>query len=159
VPEPLPRAYAVPGARGAEGLLALNLLRDPAFDPRAQVIVPVREPPSFGPFSRPAQTRIVRDSPHEVSIDADLPGEGYVVLLDAFDPGWTARVDGVRAEVLRANVGFKAVRVPPGSHHVLFSYWPLGLTEGAGIAVLTTLGVALLVLREGRRLRGAATTS
>ena len=53
---------------------------------------------------------------------------GFVVLNDIWHPWWRATVDGVDAEILKANVLFRAVQVPAGTHKVRFSFKPI---EGA----------------------------
>ena len=53
------------------------------------------------------------------------PPAGYVVLNDPYHPWWSAAVDGAEAPVLRANVLFRAVAVPPGRHTVRFEFRPL----------------------------------
>jgi uncharacterized membrane protein YfhO len=47
------------------------------------------------------------------------------VLNDVWHPWWFARVDGREAPIARANVIFRAVRVPAGHHRVTFEFQPL----------------------------------
>jgi hypothetical protein len=61
----------------------------------------------------------------EVVVEADSPGGGWVVLNDLWHPWWFADVDGKAAEILRANVLFRAVAVPPGRHVVRFTFRPI----------------------------------
>ena len=61
----------------------------------------------------------------EMTIEADSPGGGYVVLNDPFHPWWFATVDGAKAPILRANVLFRTVAVPAGRHTVRFAFRPL----------------------------------
>jgi hypothetical protein len=58
-------------------------------------------------------------------VEADSPAGGWVVLNDVWQPWWFADVDGAPAEMLRANVLFRAVAVPPGRHRVRFTFRPL----------------------------------
>ena len=63
-----------------------------------------------------------------VEIDADSVCGGYVVLNDVWHPWWTVTVDGKPADILKANVLFRAVEVTPGRHQLRFEFKPV---EGA----------------------------
>ena len=58
-------------------------------------------------------------------IEADSPAGGWVVLNDLWHPWWFADLDGKPATILRANVLFRAVVVPPGRHAIRFTFRPL----------------------------------
>ena len=73
----------------------------------------------------PGRVRIASYRNTEVIVEADSPGGGWVVLNDLWHPWWFADVDGKAAEILRANVLFRAVAVPPGRHVVRFTFRPL----------------------------------
>ena len=73
----------------------------------------------------PGRVRIVSYRNTEVVVEADSPGGGWVVLNDLWHPWWFADVDGNAAEILRANVLFRAVAVPAGSHVVRFNFRPI----------------------------------
>ncbi|WP_159730880.1 hypothetical protein [Methylosinus sp. Ce-a6] len=99
----------------------------PDLDYRASVLL--EEPPvcrhSHPEPDAASGARIRSYTNTEVVIDADVPrGGGYVVLNDVFHPSWTAEVDGERAEILPANVMFRAVAAPQGRHEVRFVYRP-----------------------------------
>ena len=68
--------------------------------------------------------RILRYHNTDIEIEADAPGGGFVVLNDVWHPWWRASVDGKPAEILKANVLFRAVVVPPGRHVVRFTFHP-----------------------------------
>ncbi len=150
VPEPLPRAYVAGAARKAVGDDALALLLDPGFDPRREVVledVARSEPAGFRGAARVVETRADR-----VVIETEANAAGFVVLLDGFDAGWLARLDGEPRPVLRANAVFRAVAVPEGVHRVEFVYRPRGLLLGLGVAALSLLGViAMAGYRTGSR--------
>ena len=59
------------------------------------------------------------------SIDSDSVCGGYVVLNDVWHPWWTVTVDGAPADILAANVLFRAVEVTPGRHRVRFEFKPV----------------------------------
>ena len=62
-----------------------------------------------------------------------------LVLRDSFDPSWHAEVDGVPAEIVRANGRYRAVALPPGRHVIRFSYRPRDLAAGLIISVMTAV--------------------
>lgn len=145
VSEPLPRAYAVASARGARGDEAAALL-EPGFDPRRELLVE-GEPVAVTPAPSPGRVQVRHFAADHVVLEADLAAPGWVVLVDGFDPGWRATVDGVPATVHRANVGFRAVRCPPGSHTVAWTYRPWTVTAGALASVAGLVLTGALVGR------------
>jgi len=60
-----------------------------------------------------------------VILEVDSPDGGWAVLNDVWQPWWYVDLDGKPAELLRANVLFRAVAVPPGRHEVRFTFRPL----------------------------------
>ncbi len=102
--------------------------------------------PTAAALRPPGTARIVRYQNTEVVIEADSASGGWVVLNDLWHPWWFAEVDGTPTELLRANVLFRAVAVPPGKHTVRFVFRPIaggwkqltgpkGHTKGASLAV------------------------
>jgi hypothetical protein len=155
VPDPLPRTYAVGGVRTASSLTEeLRALADPSFDPEREIVLGGAASSSATPeFS--GRSRIVEFRPDRVRLEAEMASAGHVVLVDAYDAGWKARVDGREAEVLRANVAFRAVAVPAGRHAVEFAYRPRSIVVGlavSGAAILVGLAAAGF---ESRRRAGA----
>src|SRR6202008_1319187 len=75
--------------------------------------------------------RILRYDNTDVEVETDAPSGGFVVLNDVWHPWWQATVDGKPADILKANVLFRAVVVPPGRHEVRFTFPPFagGLGE------------------------------
>jgi hypothetical protein len=145
VPGPLPRAYAVGGARVADGVAALAALVGPAFDPRREIVLPAG-PAATSPPGFHGQVRIARESASWLLLDAELTANGYVVLVDGYDPGWRARVDGRRVPLLRANVAFRAVAVPAGRHTIEMAYRPTAALAGLAVSGITAVALALAFL-------------
>jgi hypothetical protein len=155
VPEALPEAYVVHRERGAADAQAtLDLLLDPAFDPRREVVLAdsrAGEPlPAAADEARVAARRI-----GALEVEARLGAPGVLVVLEAYEPGWTAAVDGAPAPVLRANGLFRAVRLGPGRHRVRFAYRPLSARLGAVLGIGGLVAAAGLAL--GRRAARPAT--
>jgi hypothetical protein len=148
VPHPLPRTYAVGDARIADGADALPALLDETFDPMREVLLP-EGLPRRAPASFSGVSRIITEQPDRVLLEADLSEPGYVVLVDSYDPGWQAWLDGRPIPILRANTTFRAVQVPGGRHRIEYAYRPWAVGVGlllSGITLASTLA-ALFVLR------------
>lgn len=151
VPEPLPRAYVVGTARIASDREALTRLVDPAFDPTQEIVIASGPATIAGPaFS--GNCRIEELAGDRVRLEAELSEPGYAVLVDSYDPGWRAWIDGRPEPVLRANVAFRAVRVPGGRHTVEYCYRPRTAQVGAALSSLALLAglVAVFTAWRGR---------
>lgn len=120
-------------------------LADPGFDP-ARAVLLERSPGAGGPSvpddASPAgaPASVVDETPERVRVHCDAPRGGYLVLADAYAPGWRATVDGRSAPILRANGLFRAVAVAPGSHDVIMTYAPAAVRAGI---LISLLGLAL----------------
>jgi hypothetical protein len=141
VPDFRPRAYAVSGARIADGDSALRLLLDPQFDPRGEVVLPSGVPAAGDPGFR-GEVVLTYLGTDRMALDADLSAPGYVVVVDTFDPGWRARVDGRETAVLRANAAFRAVAVGAGRHSIELRYRPRELVTGLAVSAFSLLALA-----------------
>ena len=122
-PNALPRVMFATAARTADFAALLAGGQWPEVDPTQTVLVE-NAPADAAP--RPAGTvRILSYANTEIVILADSQAGGYVVLNDIWQPWWFVQVDGAPAELLRANVIFRAVAVPAGRHIVRFDFRPL----------------------------------
>jgi hypothetical protein len=148
------RTYIVPEAGlGPDFKWQLEGMFQPRFDPSKSVLVTERPPPPAGMPGPgvPASATFVEDGLNRVIVRAGLPADGYLVLLDTYNPDWTVEVDGAAAPLMRVNALFRAVHLNPGTHLVTFSYRPSKLYLGASISTVTALALALACLLERRR--------
>lgn len=104
--------------------------------------VDVIETPSLtlsGPSTGGLAT-IERYAPEEVRVRVETPHPAVLLLLDAFDKGWTATLEnGVTVPILRANALVRAVVVPAGTQLVTFSYQTPLLKAGAAASLVGCL--------------------
>jgi hypothetical protein len=123
-PDALPRVLFATEARAADfdRMLADGVW--PAADLRSTVLLE-RAPAATATPRRAGQVRIVSYRNTEVILEADGADGGWVVLNDLWHPWWVAEIDGKPAEILRANVLFRAVVVQPGRHIVRFRFRPV----------------------------------
>ena len=81
-------------------------------------------------------------SPTEYSARVSLSDDGIFLVRDAWYPGWSVTVDGKPAQLLRANLVFKAVKVASGTHDVVFKYTSRLLLLGW---ILSAIGLSLVI--------------
>lgn len=148
----LPRARYVPHIIVAGEDDALAQLAGSPLDPR-QVAWVSDAPRSGFVGSAGAATgsaEITGDEAERVVVRVQTAQPGFLVLADQYFPGWSAEVNGSEAEIVRANVTFRAVEVPSGDSEVVFIYRPLSVRLGALISLLTMATMVVLWRRAGR---------
>jgi hypothetical protein len=150
VPDTLPRTYVAGGVRVADGAAARALLERDDFDPAREIVLPAGAARA-APEHTPGTSRIAAWRADRVVVEARLTAPGHLVLLDAYDPGWRVRVDGCSAELLRANLAFRAVALAPGRHVVEFAYRPGSIAAGFALAALALVLAAAGALRARKR--------
>jgi hypothetical protein len=153
-PTALPRAYVVPRAEILEGndnATVLSQFR--SSNPRESVLM------DHDPLAGLSTERRQSFTPaHWVSRDPDRPvlevateAPGLLVVADTWMPGWTARVDGQPARILRGNGAQRVIPLThPGRHSILLQYHPPGLATGSQISACAVLvWVMLWALSSG----------
>jgi hypothetical protein len=119
------------------------------WNPRRTVIVEASGE-RFPPGAEAGTAVITQETPLALTISLDAPGGGMLVVADAYYPGWEATIDGAPAPIYRANLAFRAVKIPPGAQTVRMVYRPGSFTGGVAISGLSLLifaalgGIALL---------------
>jgi uncharacterized membrane protein YfhO len=104
--------------------------------------------------------KIIVRSADRVVIDTPSSAAGRLVLADPAYPGWKVTVDGHAAKSVVSRGIFRAVDLPAGAHHVVWTFEPTRLRIGAMIslvALFALLGVAAIPWI--RRRRAAAPTA
>ena len=126
-PRALPRVQFVGGWELADFDGMKQGGRWPEVDPQQAVLLEVEPPLATpeGPAPVKADVRLSRYENTRVEIEVTADAAGFVVLNDIWHPWWRAQVDGVDTEILKANVLFRAVQVPAGTHKISFSFHPI----------------------------------
>jgi uncharacterized membrane protein YfhO len=91
---------------------------------------------------------IRRHSQNHIAGTITLAQKRLMFLSIPFDRGWSARVDGKNAELLRLNVGFMGLMLEPGSHTITLEFEPQYLAAGAAISLISILAFAGLIIRS-----------
>jgi hypothetical protein len=125
-------------ARWVEGPeAALEAVSAGDFDPDRVVILEGRPPAALPPQATGGSAEVIpHNDPNRVRVAVEASGGGWLVLSDAFYPGWQARVDGARVSIYPADSLLRAVWVPAGDHRVEFAYRPASFWIGAVLSAL-----------------------
>lgn len=91
---------------------------------------------------QPASVDVDEDGLDTVSATVNANGQGYLVVADADQVGWTAAVDGKKAPLLPADEGVVAVSVPAGTHTVTLNF----AAPHGTIAYTLTAGTAVILV-------------
>ncbi|MBI3103909.1 YfhO family protein [Candidatus Daviesbacteria bacterium] len=119
-----------------------TIMLDKSFDPRKTILLP--DNLLIGNVSGEGKIKILSYTPNKIVLRTETAKAELLILADQFEDGWKAEVDGENTKISKANLIFRAVKIPSGSHEVIFSYWPKSFDLGLKIS-LTTLGIIVLM--------------
>jgi hypothetical protein len=114
---------------------ALKLIREEQYDPSETVMLPEGE--SFFGETGQNQIEITGMDNGSLSLKVDTDQPGYLVVSDAYYPGWHVFVNGEEKEILRANHAFRAVFLEAGTATVEFQYESKPVMQGSIISLAT----------------------
>ena len=77
----------------------------------------------------------------QIEARCEADAESVAVFVEQYDPGWRAEVDARPAQLERANLIGRAVRLPPGSHRVVLTFTPPWQAFGLTLSGLGVLGL------------------
>lgn len=98
------------------------------------------------PQSGTSVARLVSYSSNALKYDVNSDKGGIMVFSEIYYPGWTATVDGKKAEIGRVNYILRALNVAPGRHTVELGFKPqsVAATETTAYAAYAVLLMAIL---------------
>ena len=131
---------------------ALALMKSEAFDPRQMAVVDV--PAEIPAALHPARVEVLSREPGRVQLRYWAEGDAFLVMADAWHPGWRAMLDPEAQprllSLLPADLFLRGVVVPAGEHTLLLTFEPRSLKMGASLSLLALASlVGLLFWREG----------
>jgi MFS family permease len=152
---PLPRAYVVYGTEVyTESSRAISRLLDEQFDLRNMAVIPQD-------VGLPSITRYLADPatiteywPTRVVLEGIAANKGFLILGDAYHPGWQAILNGRTVSVMKVNQVERGILVPAGPYRVIMYFTPKTLCYGAatsGVGLLLFITVWLLDHRRSKR--------
>ncbi len=145
----LPRTWVAPRWSFAPEDQIAPQLQSPAFDHQSQVILLPEDRAKVGTPSADStlhghEATIQEYQPGHITISAQAAAPSLLFLADSWYSAWHATVDGKDAPVLRADLAFRAVPIPAGTHTVEFRFHNPELTKAWELGGLALLLLGLL---------------
>lgn len=137
----LPRVFLVHSARAVpDDEESIRILREPDFDPHSEVLLSSEQVVAGQPSTTGVdRAELLTYDTRKVVVEVEAAADGYLVLADAWYPGWRVRVDGQESHLLRADLIFRAVHLSAGEHVVEFIYDPQSFRLGLWITAAALL--------------------
>ncbi len=153
--EVLPRAFLVHEAvvAGSDSV-ALEILKDPEFDPARAVILHEGRGLAAVEAGGPEEVQIAVHEPNKVVVRVKAAAPGYLFFGENYLPYWRAYIGGTEVPLVRCNISMRAVYVEPGEHMVEMRYcspwYRLGkmLFLGACVFIVAGLYIGSRLSRE-----------
>ena len=150
----LPRAFVASRALQVAGdEAALNVLRDPTLDLSSEIVFSSADSSCAVPALTPAtgedggSATITAYSDDRVVVEATLRRPGYLVLTDAYHPGWQATVDGEPRPICRADILFRAIALEPGAHRLILTFRPTVQRLGVVVSLLAIFVIGIVAYK------------
>ncbi|OGR97310.1 MAG: hypothetical protein A2902_03905 [Elusimicrobia bacterium RIFCSPLOWO2_01_FULL_64_13] len=141
---PRARVYGPARTAATDGASLTEILRT-GFDPDRELVVTGGFAEEDGRAREGPARALFPDLRTENAMRFTLPplkGNSWLYAAESFSPGWRAWVDGSETEVFRADLAFRAVRLPENSKNVWLLYRPAAFFKGlaatfAGLLILS----------------------
>jgi len=83
----------------------------------------IEQPPK--PASETAFSyKVLNYNPNLLELQYGSSGAGFLYFSDCYDSYWNAYIDAEKTTLYKANIAFKAIKIPAGTHKVKFVYDP-----------------------------------
>lgn len=134
-----------------------DALRDPKFDLQSRLLLPLDATllswtSSVIGSKDDAAVEYRRPTSDQIECTVTTGRSGYLRIIESWDPGWSATIDGEPVQIVPALDAMLAVPVTPGRHEVRFVYRTPGVAAGATISIMSLgLLAALMWISERSR--------
>jgi hypothetical protein len=104
---------------------------------------------NFKDFKRDSLASIKLDiyKPNNLKYTSNNSNDGFAVFSEMYyKNGWNATIDGKEAMIFRTNYALRGLLIPAGKHTIEFTFDPPVVKTGSTIALISSIGMLLLVL-------------
>ena len=147
----LPRAFIVSNiVKAANEKQSIQIMKDPIFDSSLSAVIIDDDSTLVAIPSNPDINKLdneisfLKYENQLVLIKTKTKKNGYLILTDSFYPGWNVYIDNKKSKIFQADLAFRAVYLPKGTHSVSFKYEPITYLLG-GLLSLISIGFILFI--------------
>ena len=90
--------------------------------------------------------KMTQYKPNNLTYEVKSSKGGIIVFSEIYYPGWTATIDGQKAELGRVDYILRALQVKPGNHKIVLDFHPSSLKMTETIAYVGYALLALLII-------------
>jgi Bacterial membrane protein YfhO len=142
----LPRFFLVHEIRPVQSLAEARAAISGGMDFSKTAILDT--PLTLAPAAGPENVRAVSYEPDALEIEATASAAGMLVLSENNYPGWHAWLDGAQTPIYSADIAFRGVAVPAGTHRIRMEFRPAILYWSLGLSAATAILLMALALRQ-----------
>jgi hypothetical protein len=129
-------------------------LLDRSIDLRQELVILSKDSIALNEENVKGEVRLLSYNANKAFFECETQSDSFLYVSDAYYPGWKAYLDGKEARIYRANLAFRAIYIPRGTHTVLFVYRPLSFYIGFCLTVFGLLASLFLLTRRRGRTHG-----
>ncbi len=134
-----PRVFLAPKVQQVTDDQVKEIIKDSQFDPLKTVLL--YQDLDISQVTAQGHVEVTNYTPNKVTISTTTTHDEVLVLADSYEKNWIATVDNQTTPISKANIIFRAIKVPAGQHTVIFEYWPQSFAWGLKIALMTFFGL------------------
>ncbi len=124
----------------------------PDFRPNTTVLVSTDDRYSLPQFTKSGNDiKLVSYNPNTAEFLVSSKAPAFLFFSDTYDTGWTARVNGKPARIVKTNYAFRGVAVPAGESSVEFSYKPKSFETGLAVSAIALFMTTLYAIYYYKR--------
>lgn len=94
-----------------------------------------------------ATIKLTYNKPNHLKYSSNNKNAGFAVFSEMYyKNGWKATIDGQEAPILRVDFALRGLNVPAGNHSIEFKFEPQVVQTGSTIALISSIGMLLLLV-------------
>ncbi len=94
-----------------------------------------------------ATIKLTYNKPNHLKYSSNNKNAGFAVFSEMYyKNGWKATIDGKDVPILRVDFALRGLNVPAGNHNIEFKFEPQVVKTGSTIALISSIGMLLLLV-------------